>query len=201
MLESGLLGSSGGGGSGGQKHVVVIGAGVGGVAVAARLAKRHGHRVTVLEKNEFSGGRCSLIHTEEGFRFDQGPSLYLMPQTYSQTFEDLGVAIEDHLKLVKCDPNYKLFFDDGSQVTLTSDMAQMQRELEKVEKGSFQGFLGFIKESGVHYDESVNKFLNKNFRTWCFSALPSLSHSPSDARPGTNTFTRSTCRFSGTSTS
>lgn len=169
-VEAGLLppssASAAGGVEDGRRHVVIIGAGVGGVATAARLAKKHGYRVTVLEKNAFSGGRCSLIHTPEGFRFDQGPSLYLMPQSYKQTFDDLGVDIEDHLKLVKCDPNYRMFFDDGSHITLTSDMAQMQRELEKVEEGAFLGFLAYMKEAGVHYNDSVTKMLSKNFNAW-----------------------------------
>lgn len=47
------------------------------MATAARLAKA-GLQVTVVEKNDYSGGRCSLIH-KDGFRFDQGPSFYLMP--------------------------------------------------------------------------------------------------------------------------
>jgi len=46
-----------------QKTAIVIGAGVGGVATAARLAKA-GYKVTVVEKNDFSGARCSLIHHE-----------------------------------------------------------------------------------------------------------------------------------------
>jgi phytoene desaturase (3,4-didehydrolycopene-forming) len=150
----------------GRRHVVIIGAGVGGVATAARLAKKQGYRVTVLEKNEFSGGRCSLIHTPEGYRFDQGPSLYLMPQSYKQTFDDLGVDIEDHLQLVACHPNYKMFFDDGTHITLTTDMAQMQRELEKVEEGAFLGFLAYMKEAGVHYNDSVTKMISRNFRAW-----------------------------------
>lgn len=56
------------------------GAGIGGVATAARLAKA-GLQVTLLEKNDYSGGRCSLIH-KDGFRFDQGPSFYLMPVSW-----------------------------------------------------------------------------------------------------------------------
>merc|ERR1711988_1884816 len=59
------------------KSAVIVGAGAGGVALAARLAKA-GLRVTVVEKNSFTGGRCSLIH-HEGYRFDQGPSLFLLP--------------------------------------------------------------------------------------------------------------------------
>lgn len=53
-----------------QKHVVIIGAGAGGTCLAARLGKL-GHRVTVVEKNDFGGGRCSLLE-REGHRWDQG---------------------------------------------------------------------------------------------------------------------------------
>jgi phytoene dehydrogenase-like protein len=52
-----------------RKKAIIVGAGVGGTATAARLAHA-GLDVEVYEKNEFSGGRCSLIH-HEGYRFDQ----------------------------------------------------------------------------------------------------------------------------------
>lgn len=68
-----------------NKHIVIIGAGIGGTATAARLA-REGFRVTVVEKNDFSGGRCSLIH-HNGHRFDQGPSLYLMPKLFETIWD------------------------------------------------------------------------------------------------------------------
>lgn len=57
----------------GQKTAIVVGAGVGGVATAARLAKA-GLKVTVVEKNGFTGGRCSLIH-QDGFVCDKNPQL------------------------------------------------------------------------------------------------------------------------------
>ena len=69
-----------------------IGAGAGGIASAARLAKA-GFRVTVVEKNDHSGGRCSLIH-HNGYRFDQGPSLLLLPDLFQEVFHDLDTSIE-----------------------------------------------------------------------------------------------------------
>lgn len=70
-----------------------IGAGAGGIATAARLAKA-GFHVTVLEKNSFTGGRCSLIFDGEGHRFDQGPSLLLLPKLFKETFHELDTSIE-----------------------------------------------------------------------------------------------------------
>jgi len=84
------------------KSVVIIGAGVGGLATAALLAKA-GYKVDVYEAHDQAGGRAGLkeIH---GFRFDTGPSWYLMPEVYEQFFGLLGEKIEDHLSLTKLSP-------------------------------------------------------------------------------------------------
>ncbi|OTA56879.1 FAD/NAD(P)-binding domain-containing protein [Hypoxylon sp. EC38] len=76
----------------GRKKAIVVGTGAGGIATAARLAKS-GFSVTVLEKNSFTGGRCSLIH-HEGHRFDQGPSLLLLPKLFQEAFHDLDTSLE-----------------------------------------------------------------------------------------------------------
>jgi phytoene desaturase (3,4-didehydrolycopene-forming) len=73
--------------------LIILGAGVGGVASAARLAKA-GFEVTLLEKNSFTGGRCSLIFDGEGHRFDQGPSLLLLPKLFMETFHELDTSLE-----------------------------------------------------------------------------------------------------------
>lgn len=65
----------------GRKKAIVVGAGVGGTATAARLAHA-GLDVEVYEKNEFSGGRCSLIH-HDGYRFDQvNPCFFVLIGTF-----------------------------------------------------------------------------------------------------------------------
>lgn len=84
-------------------NVVVVGAGVGGVAVAGRLA-RAGHRVTVFEKRASSGGRLSVLE-RDGFHFDMGPSLLLMPPVFAETYASLGERMDDQLDLVRLDPS------------------------------------------------------------------------------------------------
>lgn len=84
---------------------IVVGAGVGGCATAARLAEA-GYNVTVVEKNDYTGGRCSLIHSQKGYRFDRGPSLLLLPKLFEEAFEDLGTSLKNEgIVLNKCDPN------------------------------------------------------------------------------------------------
>jgi phytoene dehydrogenase-like protein len=67
-------------------HIIIVGAGFGGLSAAALLAK-DGHEVTVLEKNEGPGGRASVFK-EKGFTFDMGPSWYLMPDVYETFFAE-----------------------------------------------------------------------------------------------------------------
>ena len=71
-----------------KKTVLVIGAGIGGIATAARLA-HYGYQVTVVEKCDGPGGRCGAF-IKEGHHFVNGPTLFLMPELYDQTFRDLG---------------------------------------------------------------------------------------------------------------
>ncbi|ORZ25079.1 Phytoene dehydrogenase [Absidia repens] len=146
------------------KHIIVIGAGAGGTASAARLA-RQGFRVTVVEKNDFNGGRCSLIY-HNGYRFDQGPSLYLMPKLFEDTFADLDEKLDDHIDLLRCSNNYKVHFDDGDKIHLTSDLTLMKTEMERVEgEHGFSRFLDFMSETHVHYENGTLLAIKRNFAT------------------------------------
>ncbi len=140
---------------------VVIGAGIGGIATAARLAK-NGYDVTVLEKNEQPGGRCNQI-VQDGHRFDIGPTLFLMPEVWEETYAAIGEKMSDHMDLRRIDPTYKVHFDDGLKLELTSDIGKMQTQLESVDKTAFTGFLGYIAEGAKHYKISLEKFVGRNF--------------------------------------
>ncbi|HLO33619.1 MAG TPA: phytoene desaturase family protein [Anaerolineales bacterium] len=144
------------------KSVIVIGAGVGGIAAAIHLARR-GVKVTVLEKNSHPGGRCDRF-SREGHHFDAGPTLMVMPLLYEAEFSALGTSLHEMLDLQRVDPTYHLVFDDGSQLALTSDMKSLQEQLEAFEPGSFQGLLRYMNEGHRHYHLSMEKLVNRNFR-------------------------------------
>lgn len=139
------------------------GAGVGGIAVAARLAKA-GFSITVLEKNGFTGGRCSIIN-HKGHRFDQGPSLLLLPKLFEETFSDLDTSLSaEGVELLKCEPNYNVWFGDGERIQLSSDTAVMKKEIEKVEgTDGFERYLSWLAEAHRHYEISAVEVLHKNF--------------------------------------
>jgi phytoene desaturase len=151
--------------------IVVIGAGVGGITAAARLA-RAGFDVTVLEKNAGPGGRCGQMAIG-GHTFDTGATLYLMPEVYTQAFAELGERIEDHLKLRRIDPTYQLHFPDGSKLELTSDLLKMNCQMEAIEPGSFDSLLRYLREAKSHYDLSMERLVSREFRTFLSFFNPS----------------------------
>jgi phytoene desaturase len=97
------------------QRVVVIGAGMGGLASAARLAKR-GHKVSIYEASGYAGGKC---RTEwiDGYAFDTGPSLLTLPAVYRDLFLKTGKRLEHLLKLTPVDPAFTYIFHDGARVT------------------------------------------------------------------------------------
>ena len=143
--------------------VLVIGAGIGGIAVAGRLARR-GYDVTVLEKNAVPGGRLNKL-LQDGHRFDVGPSLFLMPRTYAATYAALGERMEDHLDLKRVDPTYHLHFEDGTKIQLSANINWMQEQLEAIEPGSFGGLLRYLTEGHRHFSLSLDRFVGRNFYT------------------------------------
>lgn len=143
--------------------VSIIGAGIGGIAAAAHLARR-GMKVTVFEKNPTPGGRCGRL-TREGHHFDTGPTLLIMPLVYEAEFAALGASMHELLDLQRVDPTYHLVFDDGSQLALTSDLKSMQEQLEFIEPGSFEGFLRYLDEGNRHYHLAMERLVNRDFRT------------------------------------
>src|SRR6056297_1397448 len=97
--------------------VVVVGAGVAGLSAACYLADA-GADVTVVEKNEQLGGRASVLKAE-GFRFDMGPSWYLMPDVFERFFGQFDREPTDYYDLTHLDPHYRIFYKDGDRIDVT----------------------------------------------------------------------------------
>jgi phytoene desaturase len=145
-----------------NKSVIVIGAGIGGLTAATHLAKQ-GLHVTIVEKNAHPGGRCDRV-SRDGHHFDTGPTLLVMPLLYEREFAALGTSMHEMLDLQRVDPTYHLVFDDGSGLALTSDMKNLQEQLEAIEPGSFQGLLRYMNEGHRHYHLATEKLVYPDFR-------------------------------------
>jgi phytoene desaturase len=144
-----------------KSSILVIGAGLGGIVSAARLAKA-GYRVTVLEKNSQPGGRCNQI-IQDGHRFDVGPTLYLLPSIFRDTYAFLGKEVTQELDLRRIDPTYQIRWNDGSDLALTANLVEIKHQLEAIEQGSFGGLLRYLAEGNQNYRLSLGKLIGRNF--------------------------------------
>jgi phytoene desaturase len=97
-----------------QKKILVVGAGLGGLAAAIRLA-RAGHTVEVWEKNGEPGGKVKELRIDD-FRWGMGPSLLTMPHVLRELFAAAGERMEDHLELVRLDSACRYFWTDGTMI-------------------------------------------------------------------------------------
>jgi phytoene desaturase len=104
-----------------MSRIVVIGAGMGGLAVAARLAAT-GHEVLVLEQAATVGGKLG-IWSRDGWTFDTGPSLLTMPHLYRELFDDTGGPLDGVLDLVRLDPACRYRFADGTWLDMPGERA------------------------------------------------------------------------------
>ncbi|WP_028049442.1 phytoene desaturase family protein [Cellulomonas sp. URHD0024] len=118
-----------------MKTAVVIGAGVAGLGTAALLA-RDGYDVVVLEQQDQVGGRAGTWESE-GFRFDTGPSWYLMPEVIDHFFALLGTSADAELDLVRLDPAYRAWFESGADpLELRSGLEDAVARFDAVEPGA-----------------------------------------------------------------
>ena len=121
------------------QSAVVIGAGVAGLATAALLGKE-GYDVTVFDKLDAVGGRAGDLTVEgaDGFRWDTGPSWYLMPDAFEHFFRMLGTSSADELDLIRLDPAYRVFPEDREAVDVSTGLAEVTELFESIEPGAGQ---------------------------------------------------------------
>lgn len=140
-----------------MKDVLVIGAGLGGLSVAIRLA-RQGRRVTVLEKNDGIGGKMN-VWSDKGYTFDTGPTLLTMPFVLEDLFTSVGKRLEDHLDLVRVDPICRYFFPDGVRLEAWSDNSRMEEEIRRINPADVQNFQRFMTHAERIYEAAAGPFL------------------------------------------
>ena len=136
--------------------IAVIGAGLAGLAAACTLAAR-GHRVIVFEKNEWLGGKAAVLE-QDGFRFDMGPTILTVPRVLDRIFAEAGLRTAEKLDLRRLDPQWRCFFDDGSVLDLSQDVAAMGETLKTYAPGNESGYADFIGMSAKLHEVSEKFF-------------------------------------------
>jgi phytoene desaturase len=125
--------------------VGVIGSGLAGLAAACTLAAR-GHQVEVFEKNPWLGGKAAQLKAE-GFRFDMGPTILIQPEVLRRIFAEAKRQVEDYIPMVRLDPQWRCFFEDGTRLDLRDNAAEMAASLEAIWPRMGAGYLKFLEES------------------------------------------------------
>lgn len=124
------------------KHIAVIGAGIGGLSAAIRLAA-NGHRVTIYEKNASIGGKMSEI-VQEGFRWDTGPSVITMRHVFEDLFNTAGRRMADYLTLLPVEPLTRYFYRDGTILDVTNNLSEMANRIASLDERDVEGYLAYL---------------------------------------------------------
>ena len=171
----------------GSTRTVIVGAGIAGLATAALLA-REGHDVTVLVRGSRVGGRAGSL-ARDGFRFDTGPSWYLMPGVFDHFFELLGTSTEEQLDLRLLDPGYRVFSEPApgqappEPVTIPAGRAAARAVFERLEPQSGPAFDAYLDSAAETTEMAERYFLYNPFtRLRALAIGPVLRELPRLAR-------------------
>lgn len=122
--------------------ILIIGAGIGGMSAAIRLAAA-GQRVTVLEQNPQVGGKMYEI-TADGYRWDTGPSVITMRHVFDDLFAAAGRRFDDYVTLMPLEPLTRYFYPDGVIFDASRDLSAMAQRIEAIEPRDVEGYLGYL---------------------------------------------------------
>jgi phytoene desaturase len=147
-------------------RIAVIGGGIAGLATAALLA-REGNEVTLFEARDKLGGRAASFE-QDGFRFDEGPSWYLMPEVFDHFYRLLGTSAAEQLDLVLLDPGYRVFFEpQGSApaetVTVGASRAENVAIFDALEPGAGAALRRYLDSAAEVYRLATERFLYTTF--------------------------------------
>ncbi len=145
-----------------SKSVLVVGAGIGGLATALRLAKK-GYKVEIIEKNSQAGGRLNQLK-KDGFTFDTGPSFFSMSYEFTEFAKDCNIQLP--FKYVELDPLYTVNFS-GSPKTyhLYKDIQKLAEQFKDIEPDFEKKMNKYLKKCKGLFHDTVNTVIKTNYNS------------------------------------
>lgn len=143
-------------------HVVVVGAGLSGLAAALHLLGA-GRRVTVVERDPLPGGRAGRLD-RNGYLIDTGPTVLTMPELADEAFAAVGESLYDRVDLVPLHPAYRARFADGSSLDVHTGAEAMEAEVERFAgPGEAAGYRELRRWLERVYRAQIRSFIDTNF--------------------------------------
>jgi phytoene desaturase len=142
--------------------VIVIGAGIAGIASAIRQAVK-GHEVAVYEANAYPGGKLSAFRSGD-FRFDAGPSLFTMPQYVDELFTLAGKNPKDEFTYEKLETVCRYFYEDGTRINAWANRDKLAEEIALKTKDPASSVHKFLDYSARIYGITHAIFLEKSLQ-------------------------------------
>lgn len=154
-----------------SQQAVVIGAGIGGLTTAVRLAAQ-GWQVQVYEQNNTVGGKMNEIQ-QDGFRWDTGPSVITMRHVFEELFESAGRKLDDYLTLLPVEPLTRYFYPDGVVLDATRDIAHMSEQITALNERDVEGYLAYLSYAArIHRITGPVFIYNDPPRLWDILSVP-----------------------------
>ena len=145
-------------------QVVVVGAGLGGLACALHLAAA-GRQVTVVEREPVPGGRAGRLSLR-GYEFDTGPTVLTMPSLIAEPLAAVGETLSDWLELTPLDPAYRAYYPDNSTLDVRTDTVRMAAEISRVcGPREADGYLRFVDFARSLWRLERDNFIDRNLDT------------------------------------
>ncbi|KPK52607.1 MAG: phytoene dehydrogenase [Myxococcales bacterium SG8_38_1] len=144
-----------------MSRAIVIGAGFGGLAAAARL-RAMGHQVTVLEAGSQPGGRARAFD-RDGFHFDAGPTVITAPYLFDELFELFGKNRQDYFDLVPVDPFYRVAFQDGRHFDYVADDERLFDQIAAFNPQDVEGYKKLVEHSERIFDVGYTQLVDADF--------------------------------------
>lgn len=148
-----------------KKHIIVVGAGMGGMAAAIRL-QHAGYQVEIYEKNDQPGGKMHQIK-KDGYTFDVGPSIVMTPEIYRDVFTQVGKDPDDYIPMEKLDPMYNSIFGQEETMrkyTVSSDLTKIIEMIEAMDSDDAEGFLSYLQDIYERSNVAKKYFIQRPFR-------------------------------------
>ena len=159
------------------RTAIVVGAGIGGLAVAIRLAVK-GYEVKVFERNAEPGGKLSLFE-KDGYIFDAGPSLFTQPRNIEELFELAGEPIGDYFRYIPVPLACRYFFENGKTINAYTDKARFAAEMQQVAGENPDAINEYLSAAERAYHSIGHVFLDHSLHrisTWFNKRLlPAIS--------------------------